>query len=203
MSILLDAEASFSKFFRNQIMGLVWFNFFNSWNPEGREWSSLQFCAWHFLIVKCPSGNKSHKNAVSSEAAAECQDRMLFYWVTYQPLGMHLCLLGLGGRMTKNTYIGKLEENPGAIPGSFPEEVGEVRQHVLNKCSTVEIVLNQTGSILYIILVKVEWYNRLLSWRDWYEEKPKQKPTLRCLICLGILLLHWLSSASFFSLLEC
>lgn len=34
---------------------------------------------------------------------------------------------GVGGRMTKNTYIGKLEENPGAIPGSFPEEVGEVR----------------------------------------------------------------------------
>lgn len=96
MSILLDAEASFSKFLRTQIMGLVWFNSFNSWSPEGREWSSLQFCAWHFLLVKCLSGNKSQKSGVSPEAAAECQDRMFFYWVTYQPPGMHLGLFGWG-----------------------------------------------------------------------------------------------------------
>lgn len=120
MSILLDAEASFSKFFRNQIMGLVWFNFFNSWNPEGREWSSLQFCAWHFLIVKCPSGNKSHKNAVSSEAAAECQDRMLFYWVTYQPLGMHLCLLGLGEKDDQKYIYRKIRRKPRSNSWLFP-----------------------------------------------------------------------------------
>lgn len=160
MSVLLDAEASFSKFLNNRIRGLVWFNSFNSWHPEGRAWSSLQFCAWHFLVVKCLSGNKSHKNPVSPEAAAECQDRIFFYWVTYQPLGMHLCLLGWGRNGRKYMYR-KIRKNKTKhrsdswpIPWRNRWDEATCCKQMLNSRNTF---LNQTGHILCIVVSQAEW----------------------------------------------
>lgn len=139
MSILQDAETLCSKFLRNHITGLVWFNSFHSWNPEGRQRSSLQFCAWCFLVVKCPSGNKSHESSVSPEATAECQDRMFLYWDPYQPPGMHLGLFGCQGRDDPKYMYKIMRKTPRVIPGSFPEETGEMRQNVLNKCRALEM----------------------------------------------------------------
>lgn len=196
MSILQVAEASFSKFLRNQIIGLVWFNPFNSWNHERREWSSLQFCAWHFLRVKCPSG-KSHKNGVSPEAAAESQDRMFFYWVTTHR-GCTWVYLD-EGRDDPKCVRRIIRKNPGVIPGSFPEETGEIRQNVLNKCWVLEIQfqIKQEAFCAYILSA---WSTVRHCWGRgrWNDYEPKQK-ALIYLVCLVILLFHGLLFASFFS----
>lgn len=176
MAILQDAETLCSKFLRNPFMGLVWFNSFNSWNPEGRQWSSLQFCAWHFLVVKCPSGNKSHANSVSPEAAAECQDRMFLYWVTYQPPGMHLGLFGWEGRDDPK-YVSKImREKPRSDSWLMPWrnwwDEAKCSEQMLSSRNTVSY---PAGSILCIIL---SLWNTVPGCQDggrWHEGEPKQK----------------------------
>lgn len=162
-------------FLRSQIMGLVWFNSFNSWNPEGRDWSSLQFCTWHFLLVKCPLVTNLIKTLWARTSSwASRQNVLLLSHLS--ATGDALGFIGVGHRGDDPKYMYRIiRKNPGVISCSFPEETGEMRQNVLNKCWTLEnIVLNQTRSITYS-LVKVECSNGLLGWRGWDEGKPKQK----------------------------
>lgn len=53
-----------------------------------------------------------------------------------------------------------IRKNPGMLSGSFPGEIGF--KQMLNSRSTP---LSQPGSILCIVLLKVEWDNGSLGWR--------------------------------------
>lgn len=138
MSILQDAEASFSKFHRNQIMGLVWFNSFNSWSPEGRGWSSLPVCAWHFLRVKCPLVINLIKPVRVQKQQLKAKTECSFIEWHISHWGGTWVYLD-EGRDDPKCVCRIIRKNPELIPGLLPEDTGEIRQNALNKCGVLEI----------------------------------------------------------------
>lgn len=158
---------------------------------------NLLVYSWHFLRVKCPSGNKSHKTGVSPEAAAESQDRMFFYWVTYQPLGRHLGLFGWG-RDDPKCVCRVIRKNPGLLPGSLPEETGEIRQNALHKCGVLETQFQIKQEVL-CSYISSAWNTgwREMSWR-WTKTKSIH---LSCLF--SYFTSSWTPFCLLFLLLEC